>query len=44
MEISQDREEDYQEILNRLERANESLVLLKNNNDICLRDLHKFCS
>ena len=41
MEISQDREEDYQEILNRLERANESLVLLKNNKEICLRDLHK---
>lgn len=41
MEISYDHEEDYHEILNRLERANENLVCLKNNKEICLRDLHK---
>ena len=32
---------DYHELLGRLERANESLAFLKNNKEICVRDLHK---
>ena len=39
-EISHD-DNDYHEILIKLERANENLSLLKNNKEICIKDLHK---
>ena len=35
------QENDYNELINRLKRANESLAILKNNKEICIKDLHK---
>ena len=32
---------NYHELLGRLERANESLAFLKNNKELCARDMHK---
>ena len=32
---------DYYELVTKLERANESLAYLKNNKEICVKDLHK---
>lgn len=35
------RECDYYELLQRLDRANESLAFFKNNKEICLKDLSR---
>ena len=34
-------ESGYQDLLTRLERANDSLSYYKNNKEICMRDLQK---
>lgn len=40
-QLSSRKEYDYYELLQRLERANESLSFYKNNKEMCMQDLHK---